>query len=151
MTAAVSGPGGSVRPAPSPDGKMIAFVRREATKSKLYVKDIASGIERKVYDALDQDVQETWAVTGVYPNMDWTPDSRSIVFWAGGKLRRVDADERRGARNSRSASTTRAASPTRPIRRSRSRPIVSRPRCRASPKCRPTGARWCSKALANCG
>ena len=91
VTAAVSGPGGSVRPAPSPDGKMIAFVRREATRSKLYVKDIASGVERKVYDALDQDVQETWAVSGVYPNMDWTPDSRSIVFWAGGKLRRVDA------------------------------------------------------------
>ena len=91
VTAAVSGPGGSVRPAPSPDGKMIAFVRREATKSKLYVKDLASGQERKIYDALDQDVQETWAVSGVYPNMDWTPDSRSIVVWAGGKLRRVDA------------------------------------------------------------
>ena len=90
VTAAVSGPGGSVRPAPSPDGKRIAFVRREATKSKLYVKDIASGLERKIYDALDQDVQETWAVSGVYPNMDWTPDSNSIVFWAGGKLRRVD-------------------------------------------------------------
>ena len=92
VTAAVSGPGGSVRAAPSPDGKKIAFVRREATKSKLYVKDLASGVERKLYDALDQDVQETWAVSGVYPNMDWTPDSRSIVFWAGGKLRRVDAD-----------------------------------------------------------
>ena len=72
---AVSGPGGSVRPAPSPDGKMIAFVRREATKSKLYIKDLASGTERKIYDALDQDVQETWAVSGVYPNMDWTPEA----------------------------------------------------------------------------
>ncbi len=48
-----------------------------AAKSKLYVKDLVSGEERKIYDALDQDVQETWAVTGVYPNMDWTPDSRS--------------------------------------------------------------------------
>lgn len=91
-TTAVSGLGGSVRPTPSPDGKKIAFVRREATKSKLYVRDLASGEERKIYDALDQDVQETWAVTGVYPNMDWTPDSKSIVFWAGGKIRRVDAD-----------------------------------------------------------
>ena len=35
------------------------------------------------------DVQETWAVTGVYPNMAWTPDSASLVFWAGGKLNRV--------------------------------------------------------------
>jgi imidazolonepropionase-like amidohydrolase/Tol biopolymer transport system component len=91
VTTAASGDGGAVRPTPSPDGKRLAFVRREATQSKLYVKDLASGIERKVYDALDQDVQETWAVTGVYPNMAWTPDSSDIVFWAGGKLRRVSS------------------------------------------------------------
>ncbi len=91
-TTAVSGLGGAVRPTPSPDGKKIAFVRREKTRSKLYVKDIATGAERKLYDDLDQDVQETWAVTGVYPNMDWTPDSRSIVFWAGGKIRKIDAN-----------------------------------------------------------
>lgn len=87
---AVSGVGGSVRPTPSPDGKKIAFVRRERTKSKLYVKDLDTGEERKIYDALDQDVQETWAVTGVYPNMDWSPDSKTIYFWAGGKMRKVD-------------------------------------------------------------
>jgi len=92
ITTAVSGLGGSVRPNPSPDGKKIAFVRRELTQSKLYVKDLESGIERKIYEDLDQDVQETWAVTGVYPNMDWTPDSREIIFWAGGKIRRVAAD-----------------------------------------------------------
>jgi len=91
-TTAVSGAGGSVRPTPSPDGKRIAFVRREGGRSKLYVKDLTSGEERKIYDALDQDVQETWAVTGVYPNMAWTPDSGSVVFWAGGHIMRVGAD-----------------------------------------------------------
>jgi imidazolonepropionase-like amidohydrolase/Tol biopolymer transport system component len=92
VTTVASGAGGSVRPTPSPDGKRIAFVRRERTRSKLYVKDLASGEEKKIYDALDQDVQETWAVTGVYPNMAWTPDAKTVVFWAGGKIRRVDAD-----------------------------------------------------------
>ena len=97
ITTAVSGAGGSVRPTPSPDGKKIAFVRRERTHSKLYVKDLTSGVERKIYDALDQDVQEVWAVTGLYPNMAWTPDGKSVVFWAGGKIRRVDADGANGA------------------------------------------------------
>jgi imidazolonepropionase-like amidohydrolase/Tol biopolymer transport system component len=92
ISTAASGFGGSVRPSPSPNGKLIAFVRRERAKSKLYVKDLTTGVERKIYDALDQDVQETWAVTGVYPNMAWTPDNQSIIFWAGGKIHRVDAD-----------------------------------------------------------
>ena len=92
VTTAVSGFGGAVRPNPSPDGKSISFVRRDKDQSQLWVKDLASGAEQMVYGALDLDLQETWAVTGVYPNMDWTPDSRSIVFWAGGKLRRVNAD-----------------------------------------------------------
>ncbi len=91
-TTAVSGYGGAVRPTPSPDGRSIAFVRRDKDRSQLWVKDIASGRERMIYGDLDLDVQETWAVTGVYPNMDWTPDGRSILFWAGGKIRRVDMD-----------------------------------------------------------
>jgi imidazolonepropionase-like amidohydrolase/Tol biopolymer transport system component len=84
-----AGNGGAVRPNPSPDGKYLAFVRRERAKSKLYVRDLASGNERKLLDLPDQDMQETWAVTGVYPNMDWTADSREIVLWSGGKIRRV--------------------------------------------------------------
>lgn len=87
----VSGAGGAVRPTPSPDGTKIAFVRRERSGSKLYVKDLKSGVERRVYDALDRDQQEGWAVQGVYPNIAWTPDNASLVFWSGGKLRRVAA------------------------------------------------------------
>ena len=92
VTTAVSGVGGSVRPTPSPDGKKIGFVRRDHGRTSLWVKDFAAGSERKVYGDLDRDVQETWAVTGVYPNMAWTPDSRAMLFWAGGKIRRVDVD-----------------------------------------------------------
>ena len=87
---AVSGYGGSVRPTPSPDGKTMAFVRRERSKSKLYLKDMESGKEWKIFDQLDQDMQETWAVYGAYPNMDWTPDGKSLVFWAGGEIHRYD-------------------------------------------------------------
>ena len=91
ITTAVSGYGGSVRPTPSPDGQSIAFVRRDKDQSQLWVKDLANGTERMVYGAMDLDLQETWAVYGVYPAMAWTPDARAIVFWAGGKLRRAPA------------------------------------------------------------
>ncbi|HEX2139496.1 MAG TPA: amidohydrolase family protein [Woeseiaceae bacterium] len=93
----VTGPGGSVRPTPSPDGRYLAFVRRTRGASappSLFLKDLVSGEEFAVYDDLDQDLQEVWAVHGVYPNMDWTPDSQGIVFWAGGKIRRIDIDTR---------------------------------------------------------
>ena len=40
-------------------------------KSALFLKDLVSGEERAIYKDLDQDVQEVWAVHGVYPNMDW--------------------------------------------------------------------------------
>ncbi len=86
----VSGAGGSVRPTPSPDGKSLAFVRRIRGKSALFVKDLESGAELPVYEQLAQDLQEVWGVHGLYPNFDWTPDSASIVFWAGGTIQRVD-------------------------------------------------------------
>ncbi len=86
----VTGPGGSVRPTPSPDGKSLAFVRRDRYQSVLYVMDLESGRETPIYDGLDRDMQETWAIHGVYPGFAWTPDNGSIVIWAGGKIRRID-------------------------------------------------------------
>ena len=54
------------------------------------MKDLASGHERPVWDGLERDMQETWAIHGVYPAMAWTPDDRAIVLWAAGHLQRVD-------------------------------------------------------------
>ena len=86
------GAGGAIRPTPSPDGRKLAFVKRERGISALFVLDLASGIRKKLYGPLDQDMQEAWAVHGVYPTMDWTPDSQNVVFWAGGKVRRTGLD-----------------------------------------------------------
>lgn len=36
-------------------------------------------------------MQEAWAIFGPYPNYAWTPDSKSLVIWAQGKLWHVDA------------------------------------------------------------
>ncbi len=91
----VTGPGGAVRPTPSPDGKTLAFVRRVRGKSVLHLMDLRSGEAWPVYDGLDRDMQETWSIHGVYPSMAWTPDAKSIVFWAGGKIQRLDVASRK--------------------------------------------------------
>lgn len=88
----VGGPGGAVRPTPSPDGRWMAYVKRVRAQSRLFVMDLETGDERMLVDQLDQDMQETWAVHGVYPNMDWLPDSSAIVFWRNGKIEQVDLD-----------------------------------------------------------
>jgi len=90
----VTGPGGSIRPTPSPDGRWLAFIRRVRYQSTLYLMDLESGREIPIHDGLDRDLQETWAIHGVYPGISWTPDSGSIVFWAGGDIRRIDIDSR---------------------------------------------------------
>jgi imidazolonepropionase-like amidohydrolase/Tol biopolymer transport system component len=87
----VSGPGGACRPTPSPDGKSLAFVRRVRYRTCLFVMDLASRASRLVWDGLERDMQETWAIHGVYPGMAWTPDGKELVLWARGKLWRVDA------------------------------------------------------------
>lgn len=92
----ISRPGGSVAPRPSPDGKQIAFVRRVGTKSLLHVRDLATGEETPIFDRLDKDLQEAWAIHGVYPQYAWTPDSRSIVIWGEGRIWRVDVAARQG-------------------------------------------------------
>ncbi len=87
----VTGAGGAVRPVPSPDGKWLAFVRRVRNQTTLFLKDLSTGRETPAWNGLDRDMQETWAMQGVYPSFAWLPDSKTLVTWGqGGKLWRVD-------------------------------------------------------------
>ena len=85
----VSGPGGACRPTPSPDGKSLAFVRRIGSQTALHHYDLASGSVRVLYDQLERDMQEAWAIHGVYPSFAWTPDNQALIVWAKGKIRRI--------------------------------------------------------------
>jgi len=88
----ISGTGGAIHPRPSPDGESIAFVRRVGANTALFIKDKRSGRERKLIDNLERDMQEIWAIHGVYANMAWAPDGDSIIYWAGGKIHEIDVD-----------------------------------------------------------
>jgi imidazolonepropionase-like amidohydrolase/Tol biopolymer transport system component len=90
-------PGGSITPRPSPDGKYVAFIRRVGLGSELFLHDVSSGEEWSIFDRLDKDLQEAWAVHGVYAQYGWTPDAKSLVVWGEGKLWKVDIASRQGA------------------------------------------------------
>ncbi|MDO6445204.1 amidohydrolase family protein [Colwellia sp. 1_MG-2023] len=93
----ISGKGGAIRPVPSPDGKYLAYVSRDDFQSNLYLYDLKSGEERKIFTGLDRDMQETWAIHGVYPNMAWLPESDGMVFWAGGHINKLNINTGKSA------------------------------------------------------
>ncbi|RMH17499.1 MAG: amidohydrolase [Gemmatimonadetes bacterium] len=85
-------PGGSITPRPSPDGRRLAFIRRVRLKTVLFLRDLETGEEWPVWDGLERDMQEAWAIHGVYTQYDWMPDARHIVIWAQGKIWNLDTE-----------------------------------------------------------
>ncbi|MDO6545640.1 amidohydrolase family protein [Pseudoalteromonas carrageenovora] len=86
--------GGAIRPTPSPDGKKLAYIKRDDFQTSLYLYDLSSGEHTKLYDKLERDMQETWAIHGVYPTIAWTPDNEELVFWAGGIIHKLDVADK---------------------------------------------------------
>ena len=83
--------GGAATPALSPDGTTMAFVRRIRAKTLLEAMDLATGKTRTIAEGLQRDNQEGFAFHGVFPGYAWTPDGRSIIATAEGKLFAYDA------------------------------------------------------------
>lgn len=86
----VSVQGGAVTPRLSPDGKTLAYIRRVRLESLLYLQDLATGESRPVFDKLDKDLQEAWAIHGLYPSYAFGADGRHIFIWGLGKIWEVD-------------------------------------------------------------
>jgi Tol biopolymer transport system component len=121
----VTGPGGSIRPTPSPDGKSPGLRPAGAGQVDVLVLDLASGTRDADWDGLDRDMQETWAVPWRLSGHGLDADSRSLVLWAGGKIAAVDVGHEQGAR--------------RPVPRT-DRADRCRTRCASPSPWRPTGS-----------
>lgn len=87
----VGGAGSAARPLVSPDGRRLVFISRRREATLLEVAELDTGRRRVIYDGLDRDEMEAFALHGVYPQIDWAPDG-SVVLWAKGKLLKVGLD-----------------------------------------------------------
>ncbi len=85
--------GGAADPILSPNGEWLAYVHRDDKRTVLVLHELATQRERVLIPNLDRDRQESGAGTtfGIYPNLAWTPDSREMVVFFGGKLHAVTA------------------------------------------------------------
>src|SRR5262245_58547795 len=74
----------------------LAFIRRVRLQSYLFLRDLESGRSRQLFGHVDKDLQEAWAIHGLYPQYAWMPDGKSIVIWGEGKIWRVDVEHCEG-------------------------------------------------------
>jgi len=86
----INGTGGACRPILSKSGKYLAYVSRVGIKSILNIYDLKKNISYPVFDGLDKDQQETWALFGVYPHFCFSKDESEIFISFGGHLNKVN-------------------------------------------------------------
>lgn len=87
----VRGYGGASRAELSPDGRWLAFGRRFDGEVLMVLRDLATGAEKSLDVTLDWDQQDNSdSDVDLLPGYAFTPDSKGIVFTAGGKIRRYD-------------------------------------------------------------
>ncbi len=82
--------GGAAAPAPSPDGRTLAYVRRVRARTRLELLDLGSGKTRALALDVERDNQEGFSQHGVFPGYAWTPDGRELVATTEGRLWRFD-------------------------------------------------------------
>jgi imidazolonepropionase-like amidohydrolase/Tol biopolymer transport system component len=81
--------GSAFRPTLSPDGRWLVYGTRHIAETGLRIRDLETGDERWLAYPVQRDEQESRASNDVYPGMAFTPDSRHLVAFWGGRIWRV--------------------------------------------------------------
>jgi Tol biopolymer transport system component len=84
--------GSALRPALSPDGKLLAYATRYDHATGLRIRQLDNGEERWLAYPVQRDDQEARATLDAFPGYSFTPDSREVVISYGGKIWRIPVD-----------------------------------------------------------
>ena len=83
---------GSVRPAVSPDGRLLVYATREETTTVLRVRDLVTDSDRRLFGPLESSSLGSFGRTSRdhVPGYAFTPDGQAIVVSSEGRLLRID-------------------------------------------------------------
>ena len=83
-------PGGAGSIRLSPNGKHLAYVHRDDTKTVLVLHELATKRETVLTETLDRGRFESRSFYGVYPNIAWHPNGREVFISYGGKIHAIN-------------------------------------------------------------
>ncbi len=86
--------GSAFTPTPSPDGKYLVYGTRFETETGLMLRNLITGDEEWLAYPVQRDDQESIAPLGVYPAMSFTPDSKNLIASYGGKIYKINVEEK---------------------------------------------------------
>jgi hypothetical protein len=67
----------------------MVYGTRFEDQTALRIRDLHTGDERWLAFPVQKDDQESQATLGVLPNMSFTPDSKSLIVFYGGKINKI--------------------------------------------------------------
>lgn len=92
MSAKTNRYGSAFSPCLSPDGNWLVYGSRYNTQTGLVKRNLKTGEESWLAYPVQRDEQESIAPLGVYPAMSFTPDSKNLIAYYGGKIHRIAID-----------------------------------------------------------
>lgn len=98
LTTVVDAPGeASFRPQLSPDGRWLAYARRDGGQTGLRLRELSSGNDRSLAFPVEHDQIQAQSWMGLLPRYAFTPDSRAIVLSRNGHFERLPLQGQAGA------------------------------------------------------
>ena len=86
----VTAQGSAMRPALSPDGRLLVYATRLDGETALRIRDLASGADRPLRWPVQHDDQEALPTRDLMPAVSFAPDGRSVYTSFGGRIQRLE-------------------------------------------------------------